>query len=618
MTDKEFDALVADLEKRYHGKYPALTRKAAVLAVLGYAGLAFFLLAGAALTAATVTWVILSPGFASIKVGVLIGLPSAILTWAVFRGLWVRLGKPEGVRVTRGESPALFALIEGISKEAGGVSFDEVLLTEDMNAAVAQVPRLGVFGWYKTYLLLGVPLMDSTAPEEFKAILAHEFAHLSHQHGRLGSWIYRLRASWMKVMDSLAQHGAPRPVLAFVRWFWPRFNASAFVLSRSQEYQADAFAAKVTSPRSAAMALQRIVVDSRRLGDHFWDEIGREASNNPAPPADVFHRMHAFLGTPADAAVASRWLSGALALKTDTADTHPGLKDRLAALGVPPHEGALPPAPARASDTFLDAALLRSVRDRFSHEWKTGIAPKWTETHRDKLKWQQRLTEAVSGTPAGVWKRIQLRTRIDGLEAVQADVTGYLTEHPEHPMANFFRGSHLAENDDPAALEYLKKASARPDLFHDSLGCMAGLLERLGRSGEIPELERTAHFNSAKIERAGRERAETGPSDRYLPFDMPQAEIEEVIASIRRHPAIKSAVIARKKVNEYPEWPAYIIGIEFERGFPPGEVAPVLQDLVDEVATDAYLLAIVKESSNARIFGTLEKEGMTLPVRSAA
>ena len=139
-----------------------------------------------------------------------------------------------------------------------------VLLTGDLNAAVVQVPRLGVFGWYKTYLLLGLPLMDAMEPDEFKAVVAHEFAHLSNQDSRLGSWLYRLRSSWERVMDSLSEQGAPRPLLAFINWFWPRFNASAFVLSRSQEYQADAFAALVTSPQASARGLQRLAVETRR------------------------------------------------------------------------------------------------------------------------------------------------------------------------------------------------------------------------------------------------------------------------------------------------------------------------------------------------------------------
>ena len=79
----------------------------------------------------------------------------------------------------------------------------EVLLTHDFNAAIAQVPRLGLFGFHKNYLILGLPLMMALSLDQFRAVLAHEFGHLSGAHGRFGSWIYRIRRSWYQLMANL-------------------------------------------------------------------------------------------------------------------------------------------------------------------------------------------------------------------------------------------------------------------------------------------------------------------------------------------------------------------------------------------------------------------------------
>jgi Zn-dependent protease with chaperone function len=615
MTDDQFDAMVASLEARYQDRHPALARRAAFLAILGYAGLAFFLFSGAAVALLMIAWVIYAPSFAAIKIGALLGLPAAILTWSVFRGLWVRLGAPVGVEVKRKDSPALFSLIDGISRDAGGVNFQVVLLTGDMNAAVVQNPRLGVFGWYKTYLLLGVPLMDSMSPEEFKSVLAHEFAHLSHQHGRLGTWLYRLRASWLRVMASLAQHGAPKPVLAFINWFWPRFNASAFVLSRSQEYQADAFAAKVTSPQSAAMALQRLVVDSRRLDDGFWDEIGGETSTRPSPPEDVFHRMHAFLGTVPDAPLASRWLSGALAMKTNTADTHPGLKDRLAALGVNASPDAIPPLPAtRASEAFLEPALIKSARDHFSREWRDGVGEHWKESHREKQKLVQRLEAPFPATPDGRWNQISVKARLEGPRKIQAEIAGFLSDHPEHIMANYARGLNLAENDDLAAIPHLEKATVRPALLHHALGAMASLYDRLGRAEEIPALRRRAASREAQVDRAMRERMELSPADRFLRPELSDEEMSDFTGIIARHGKIKAAWLVRKHVVDFPDWPAYVLVLDIDSSLNQQASAQILQEVVDDISIDAHVLAIRKNSDNARIVAAIAKiEGSALP-----
>ncbi|QJE95504.1 M48 family metallopeptidase [Luteolibacter luteus] len=616
MTDDQFDAMVASLEARYQGKHPALARRAAFLAILGYAGLAFFLIAGAAIALLMIAWVIFSPNLLSIKIGALLGIPAAILTWSVFRGLWVKLSAPVGVEVKRGESPALFSLIDSISKEAGGVNFDTVLLTGDMNAAVVQNPRLGVFGWYKTYLLLGVPLMDSMAPEEFKSVLAHEFAHLSHQHGRLGTWLYRLRASWLRVMASLAQHGAPKPVLAFINWFWPRFNASAFVLSRSQEYQADAFAAKVTSPQSSAMALQRLVVDSRRLDDGFWDEIGAETSTSSSPPHDVFHRMHAFLGTMPDAPLATRWLTGALAMKTNTADTHPGLKDRLSALGVSIQPDAVPPLPAsRASDAFLEPALIKSARDHFSKEWHMGIGTHWQETHREKLKLIKRLEAPFPGTPDGRWSEIAVRARLFGPRKIQEEIVHFLADHPDHVTANYARGVYLAEKDDLAAIPHLEKATVRPGLLHNALGAMAGLYDRLGRAGEIPGLRRRAQSREAQVDRAMHERSEISATDRFLLPKLSEEEMAEFVGLVGQHHEIRAAWLVQKHVVEYPEWRSYFLVLDMDPRVSQETGMKILQEVVEDVSIDAHVLAIRKTPDNAKVVATIVKmDGSALQV----
>ena len=46
-----------------------------------------------------------------------------------------------------------------------------------------QLPRLGIFGWYRNYLIIGMPLMKSLTCEQFKAVLAHEFGHLAKVTG---------------------------------------------------------------------------------------------------------------------------------------------------------------------------------------------------------------------------------------------------------------------------------------------------------------------------------------------------------------------------------------------------------------------------------------------------
>jgi len=134
-----------------------------------------------------------------------LGWPLLLLAYAILRALWVRFPRPDGVAVTRAQAPALFTMVEELRRKLACPRFHHVLLTAEWNAAVAQRPRLGPFGWYENYLQLGLPLMTGLSLDEFRAVLAHELGHLSRNHGRFGSWIYRIRATWGRLLESLHQ-----------------------------------------------------------------------------------------------------------------------------------------------------------------------------------------------------------------------------------------------------------------------------------------------------------------------------------------------------------------------------------------------------------------------------
>src|SRR4030095_76692 len=102
-----------------------------------------------------------------------------------------------------------------------------IILTDDFNAAVVQIPRLGVFGWQKNYLLVGLPLMQALSPAQFRAVIAHELGHLSGNHGRFAGWIYRVRLTWVQLLTRLQQEGRHGSFIfeRFINWYAPFFNA---------------------------------------------------------------------------------------------------------------------------------------------------------------------------------------------------------------------------------------------------------------------------------------------------------------------------------------------------------------------------------------------------------
>jgi len=199
MTHEQFDALVRESRRTPARTAAGYRARVAALALAGYAYVWLILLICLAALVLLV-WVAVATHSANIAVGK-IGLLLLVFVYAIARALWVRFVPPVGVPLVADNAPAIFALVDELCRELGTPRFHDILLTDDFNAAVSQQPRLGPFGWYRNYLMLGLPLMQALSPEEFRAVLAHELGHLSREHGRFGAWIYRVRVAWMRLVQ---------------------------------------------------------------------------------------------------------------------------------------------------------------------------------------------------------------------------------------------------------------------------------------------------------------------------------------------------------------------------------------------------------------------------------
>ena len=131
--------------------------------------------------------------------------------------------------------PSLFDTLDAIRFRLEAPPIHRVVLTWELNAGLAQVPRLGVLGWPRNTLSLGLPLLLVLRPESFRAVVAHELGHLSGNHGAFGAWLYRIRHTWQRVLEGLMERDAKLDfgLRRFFRWYVPYFEVCAFRLLRA-------------------------------------------------------------------------------------------------------------------------------------------------------------------------------------------------------------------------------------------------------------------------------------------------------------------------------------------------------------------------------------------------
>lgn len=294
----------------------------AYLFIFGVIAVALALLAGLGwLIVMLITNVRASFGMARL-IGLLIPVGLVLIGFIlnIVAALNVSLPEPGGVVVEKGRAIKLYQEIDRLREQLDVPPFVDILLDDDFNAGVVQNPRFGFFGGYRSYLVIGLPLLLSLSTEQFRAVLAHELGHVSRKHGGMVGWCSRLSMTWPRILYFLAEegHSSVDIFFAFFRWYIPKFMAFTFAFLRQAEYEADKLAAGAVGKKAMADTLIQFELIERAMHEK----------------KDLAALPHATL---------NQWMNDALAVPDRLEDVHPVLAQRLHGIDqraeVPPQGG---------------------------------------------------------------------------------------------------------------------------------------------------------------------------------------------------------------------------------------------------------------------------------------
>ena len=575
MTDAEFVALTTKLQAR-NARWPRAYRaQVAGLILLGYAYIAVVVIAIVGLTA----WLILSMHANALTLK--LAIPAVVLLGLTIEALWVRVTPPEGPRIRPEEAPELFRVLEELRVSLRAPRIEQVVANlTDLNASVQQIARLGVLGWHRNYLVLGLPLMLAMDAEQLRAVLAHEYAHVSYQHGRRSIWIHRSSAGWEQLIIKLREekHRAAFIFEAFFKWYSPVLAAYYFALARQLEYDADTLAARIVG--AAAMGQMLVVLHLRSLlqSSGWWETMAARHKEEPDPPeAIVASSLAPFLrgGIHAEAAGVRLLLDAEPAPK----DSHPSLAQRLRSLGqLQPFEKMataggfeLPPLTKTAADVFLSPPLQERLTRLADKAMSADIAPGWRDAHR-KVRQKVARLEAIASASATrplslaeTWERASLTEDVKDVAAAEPFLREVLAMMPEHAAANQRLGAHLLAQKKDEGIAHIERAMrADPDYAGPGAALIAGYLSEADRGAEAaPYIERMKVASEDAIV-AAKERNGVNATDPMEPHSLSRETVVALREEFRRERDIRRAYVVDKVVHHKPEVPYRVLFVEGE------------------------------------------------------
>ena len=622
MEEDKLAARIRPLELLAAAKPGSYRFRVAVLALLGYVYLLFVVTILLAIVGFTLFYVRLN--VALIKI---LWIP-LVLAGLVLRSLWITIPEPDGIELQRDDAPALFDLIAEVSTALNGPKVHHVLVSDEFNASIVQIPQFGMFGWLRNYLVVGLPLMRALSPAEFRAVLAHEFGHLSGKHGHFSGWIYRVRQTWVQILTSVHQERSYASFLfePFLAWYAPYLNAYSFVLARAQEREADTYAVDLAGKETAALALTRLTTKERGLVEDFWPNFFRGAKEQSLAPRDTFTQMLGGLEQSIGHTKAQRWFLEALRVPTGYEDTHPALGDRLAAIGFQ-KDGAdttrLIEAIVKADDIKHSAAseYLRELPEGFEPSmnrlWRERIAHPWSQRHEEIKKSRKRLAELDEQaktralTVEEQWERAIVLAETEDRAAAMPAIEALLKETPDHVGANFARGTILLEQGKAEGIEYLEKTmQGSPELAREACELISGFYLEQGNT-ETAEVYRTrAEEHYKKAVHLQEQVLTFTANDQFAPHGLEESRIRELQAQLGKVRGLAAAYFFRK-VLEGSEQPLYVLAVaaaySWREGVSAKHIEPLFEDLSEKVNLPSPVVVLSLDGEHAHLVGRIQQ-----------
>jgi hypothetical protein len=608
MNEQRFRALVAELELEASNRPRWYRFKTIALAAAGYLYIYGVFVAAIGFTVYAVR------SFVTHGFSFRLAFPAAVasmLVASVARASWVRFDRIEGRELRRADAPELFKLIDEVRDKARGPRLHRVVVTAEFNAGISQHPRLGPFGWYENTLALGLPYMMAASVPGFAATLAHEYGHLAGSHGKVGAWLYRLRLNWQRLLNHVAESGNGYGYVFYAGLFAyaPFFLAYSFVLARQQEYEADRVSGELVGAQPSADDLVMMAVAGTWLREEFWPHVYRDADEFPAPRRPPHRQLQVLLKRATAHPRARAWMSAALASPSDVDDTHPSLRDRIDALGVP---AQLPGPIKQSAAEILLRTSLPALIEHIDRRWRNDARRRWKARYERATKERERLAalryRGAAADSTELRELAQLEQRFEHRPEAIAAWRRVIERVPDDAEAHFCAGKLMLAGNDAHGIALLERAAElEVDAKEAAFAPIADWFEAQGREREASRYRRVARRQAELARKADAEAERFGFDDRFEPAPVAAHELAALRKQLARESAVRAAWLVRKVLPSAPQRVLLVLALDIDPiygagdavqsvlGLRVGATAALLDRIADKVKlSDEFLIVDIE------------------------
>lgn len=483
----------------------------------------------------------------------------------ILAAIRVKPPAPEGVLLTRAHAGPIYAATDELRLILRTPALDAILLTEEFAARVVQRPRLGLLGWSRHTLLVGLPLLQALTWDQLRALLAREMALAGGTPGWFDGWLLRRRLLWGYLLKELAasQPWWRAPFVPFYRWYLPRFLAYSAPLVAVQDLAADSAAAGAMGPRTTADALLNQAIVRHFLDHDFWPACYRQIAASAEPP-EPYSALGIALRDGLDPARAGEWMQAGLHSPVDPDGPSTALSERIAALGQDPR---VPPHARSAAEQLFTVYLPLTVGD-LDRRWQSSVGDAWRDQHlyaQQTIASLRDLDEVALIRPLSPGEALQRARWTEEFGSPSEALARYreaLDRDPERTEIAFAVGRLLLASGDASGIAMLYRAMQQdPDQTLPACALAVQFLTAHGRGGEAEIYRQRAHHWVQLLQAARAERQGVWRGDTLAAHWLNAEQLAWIVGNLATFPAVERAYLARKVPFHLPDSPVYVLGL---------------------------------------------------------
>ncbi len=482
----------------------------------------------------------------------------------LIKGLFYKFDEPVGHKIDEQSAPQLFSLLYQIKREIHGAKIHQVIIDNQLNAYIEEVPRLGVFFGYRRTLVIGLPLLLALNEKDLGAVLAHEYAHFSKKHGKWRARIFRSYRMWKKIYDDYKKTEKKNFLISkFSYWYLPKINDILFFTQKRDEFEADALAARISGNQTVADSLIKLRIYDVKL-QRFYSEISKIADQSSEPVQNYFSLMEASFRAPLSIDLINAILESIREHKTLPFHTHPSTSERIAAIKASirvPDETGLP-----AYSTLIGTADMLNILNGM---YVKNITESWHQRYQklqEDINIRHTLDKSLEGgslDSKDTLTRGLLIERYEGTsEALSAFEEGMKT-YPDYLPLKYHYNRLLLNTDRELAEEALTNIMNEDAQLipHVCLELMNHHLHHQNREKALEYYYYAIRFMETN-EEAKKERSTL--SGNLIPHDLSDTTLSNLIESCKKYRQIKKVYVAILDLKLTQDFPLYAIGISYK------------------------------------------------------